>query len=140
MHHIQASSQNASFFKCKLRPEPELGAALAGLGSELGLEIYKAQALESQAKATASRPSRAVASLILKHPTKKLVDLPMYLLHKLLEGIYWGGEQEHGEGLIEVQVIEQEGSKGGRMCKAQVIPDCYCKFQLQLKISQRTYS
>jgi hypothetical protein len=42
----------------------------------------------------------------------------MYLLHKLSEGIYAGEEQEHGEGLIEVQAIEQEGSKGGGMCKA----------------------
>ena len=50
-------------FECKPQPEPEPGAALAGLGSELGLEIYQARALESQAKATASRPSRAVTSL-----------------------------------------------------------------------------
>ena len=29
-------------FECKLWPEPEPGAALAGLGSELRLEIYQA--------------------------------------------------------------------------------------------------
>ena len=50
-------------FRMQPRPEPEPGAALAGLGSELGLEIYQARALESRAKATASRPSRAVTSL-----------------------------------------------------------------------------
>ena len=53
------------FFECKPRPEPEPGAALAGLGSELGLGIYQARAFESQAKATASRPSRAVTSLVV---------------------------------------------------------------------------
>ena len=36
------------FFECKLQPEPEPGAALAGLGSELGLEIYQAQALKKK--------------------------------------------------------------------------------------------
>ena len=51
------------FFYYKLQPEPEPGAALAGLGSELGLEIYQARALESRAKAMASRPSWAVTSL-----------------------------------------------------------------------------
>ena len=45
------------------RPEPDPRTALAGLGPGLGLEKSQARALESQAKATASRPSRAVTSL-----------------------------------------------------------------------------
>ena len=45
----------------------------AGLGSELRLEIYQAWALESQAKATASRPSQAVTSLLPIFPSARVM-------------------------------------------------------------------
>ena len=73
------------FFECKPWPEPEPGVALAGLGSELGLEIYQARALESLVKATASRPSQAITSLlssiclIFNAPFAIIAWFPLYI-------------------------------------------------------------
>ena len=72
------------------RPEPEPRTALAGLGPGLGLEISQAWALESQAKATASRPSRAVTSLIYLYSSEHcpletvfpLVSYCMWVMHQ----------------------------------------------------------
>ena len=72
------------FFECKPRPEPEPAAALAGLGSELGLEIYQARALKSQAKPgrhiTSYDEKRGILTHYLRHcclkfaaPNRRLV-------------------------------------------------------------------
>ena len=64
------------------RPEPEPRTALAGLGPGLGLEKSQAWALESQAKATASRPSRAVTSLDVELNTVDWSDGGEYIQGK----------------------------------------------------------